>query len=589
MEAFLLYIVKSAGISTLFLLCYLVFLRKETFFNANRVFLIAGLVLSFVIPLVSIKEIVWIEPVMLPSTSSSSSVEPGVDTPTSTVNWIAIVLTVYGLGAAFLFIRLVVNLLSLKRIIAKGDNQEENGINFVETQKNTTPFSFFNYLIYNPESLTKSDFATIVTHERVHIEGRHSLDILLMHTVLLLQWFNPFIWLYKDSVEHNLEFIADRGALQLGRDRVGYQNLMLRTMVGAAHPYFSNSFYNSIIKKRIVMLNKQRSQKSNVWKFGIVLPLLVGFIVSFQTTTVAQIKQVQTIPEAQVKETRGQWAHKPIEDVYTITKNSTDAEIVEIKNSIEQKGATFTHSLKRNAQGEIVELELQIKNNGTGQFTSTVPFSECYFGTLKGGGIFVADNKEAYERFKNSKSQNKGASTKVSSDSNVAVNSLTYDTSPFIIIDGVEKRNATMDDLGMGPEEIESMNVLKGEAAKQKYGAKGAKGVVEITTKKFKGSKTELTVTGYGQHLVKTDEKSNGTSSINVDESDENVSIRISSKNPPLIVIDGKEKPKADMDNLGLEPEDIESINVLKDKTATEKYGEKGKNGVIEITTKNED
>lgn len=567
MEAFLLYIVKSAGISTLFLLCYLFFLRKETFFNANRIFLIAGLVLSFVIPLVSIKEIVWIEPVMLPSTSSGSSVEPSVDTPTSTLNWITIVLTVYGLGAAFLFMRLVVNLLSLNRIIAKGDNQEENGINFVETQKNTTPFSFFNYLIYNPESLTKSDFATIVTHERVHIEGRHSLDILLMHTVLLLQWFNPFIWLYKDSVEHNLEFIADRGALQLGRDRIGYQNLMLRTMVGAAHPYFSNSFYNSIIKKRIVMLNKQRSQKSNVWKFGIVLPLLVGFIVSFQTTTVAQVTKVEN-----------QSDNGLLQDVYTITKYSTDAEIAEIKNTIEQKGATFTHSLKRNNKGEITSLELKIvKDHESVALTNNNSFSECYFGTYKGGSLFMSDGKKAFEVIKKTKPWSRDASTKVSSDNNVAVNSLTYDTSPLIVVDGIEKRNATMDYLGMGPEEIESMNVLKGEAAKQKYGAKGSKGVVEITTKKFKGSKTELTVTGYGQHLVKADEKSSG------------VAIRSSSDVKPLIVIDGKEQLKADMDNLDMAPEKIESITVLKDKTATEKYGEKGKNGVIEITTKKED
>ncbi|MFD2101223.1 M56 family metallopeptidase [Flagellimonas iocasae] len=565
MEGFLLYIVKSAGISTLFLLCYLFFLRKETFFNANRVFLIAGLVLSFVIPLVSIKEIVWIEPVMLPSTSSGSPVEPGVDTPSSTLNWITLVLTVYGLGAAFLFIRLVVNLLSLKRIIAKGDNQEENGINFVETQKNITPFSFFNYLIYNPESLTKSDFATIVTHERAHIEGRHSLDILLMHTVLLLQWFNPFIWLYKDSVEHNLEFIADRGALQLGRDRVGYQNLMLRTMVGAAHPYFSNSFYNSIIKKRIVMLNKQRSQKSNVWKFGIVLPLLIGFVVSFQTTTVAQIKKVENQSE------NGLFEH-----VYSINKNSTDDEIAEIKSSIEQNGGTFTHSLKRNAKGEITELELQIKNKGTGRFTSTFPFSECYFGTTK-DGIFVADNTEVFNGLKTRMLLRKATSTKVNDNSNGVTLRSSSGNKPLIIIDGKEKPKADMDNLGLEPEEIESMNVLKDEMAVEKYGAKGSKGVVEITTKKFKGSKTELTVTGYGQHLVKADDKSNG------------VSIRTSSDVKPLIVIDGKEQLKADMDNLDMAPEKIESITVLKDKTATEKYGEKGKNGVIEITTKKED
>ncbi|MEW2921387.1 M56 family metallopeptidase [Muricauda sp. ANG21] len=472
MEDFAFYILKSAGISTLFLICYTLFLKKETFFNENRVFLLSGLVLSFLIPLIGIKEIVWLEPIILPFNSASNQLE-GVSDNTSTVYWIAILIMVYGLGVAFLFVRLIVNLLSLKRIVVKADCQKEDGINFVETQNNTTPFSFFNYLIYNPETLTKADFATIVAHERMHIKGRHTIDILLMHAIIILQWFNPFIWLYKASVEHNLEFIADRGALASGHDRIRYQNLMLKTMVGATHPYFSNSFYNSIIKKRIVMLNKKKSRKSNVWKFGIVLPLLVGFIVSFQTTTVAQVKV-----------TGYGLDNNRFEDVYSINKNSTDTEIAEINNSIEQKGGTFTHSLKRNAQGEIVELELQIKNKGTGQFTSTVPFSECYFGTLKGGGIFVAGNKEAYEGMKNPKPLSKEPSVRINDNSNgVTIRSSSGDK-PLIVIDGVEKPKAVMGDLGLEPEEIQSINVLKDNMALEKYGEKGTNGVVEITTKK---------------------------------------------------------------------------------------------------------
>ncbi|MBO0321922.1 TonB-dependent receptor plug domain-containing protein [Muricauda sp. CAU 1633] len=545
MEDFLLYILRSAGISTLFWFCYVVFLKKETFFNANRVFLLSGLVLSFLIPLVSIKEIVWIEPIMLPFNSGTSQLETGTDN-VSTVHWMAILFIVYGLGAAFLFIRLIINLLSLKRIVAKGDCQKEGGINLVETQKNTTPFSFFNYLIYNPETLTKSDFDTIVTHERVHIKGLHTLDILLIHTVILLQWFNPFIWLYKSNVEHNLEFIADRGALQSGRDRIGYQNLMLKTVVDATHPYFSNSFYNSIIKKRIVMLNKQKSKKSRVWKFGIVLPFLVGFILSFQTTTIAQVKQVKIVDYAS--------DNSQLQDSYSIKKNSTDAEIAEIKNSIEQKGGSFTHSLKRNTKGDIVALEFKIVNHGTGQFTSTVPFSQCYFGTLKGGGVFVADNKEDYDGMNNLSVDSRAPTSQKRTVSISPRNS--SQEKPLVVIDGIIKKDANIDNLEIAPGEIKNINVLKDEMATEKYGTKGKNGVVEVTTKKFKGG------------------------------SNNSVAIRSSSGDKPLIVIDGKEHPNANINDLGLEPEEIESMNVLKDESAEKKYGRKGINGVIEITTK---
>lgn len=475
MEGFLLYILKSAGISTLFFLCYVLFLKKETFFNANRVFLLVGLILSFIIPLISIKEVVWIEPTTLPSINDTSLLEPDSNGKWA-FNWISVLSILYILGAALFLIRFLVNLLSLKRVIAQGDTQKEGSINFVETQKNTTPFSFFNYLIHNPECLSKSDFATIIAHERIHIKGLHSLDILLIHAVILVQWFNPFIWFYKDSVEHNLEFIADHGALKSGRDRIGYQNLMLKNTVGAAHPHFSNSFYNSIIKKRIVMLNKKKSQKNKLWKYGIALPLLIGFIFSFQTTTVAQVKVVDYASDV-----------SQFEDVYSIKKNSTDAEIAEIKNSIEQKGGSFSHSLKRNTMGDIVSLEFKIVSHGTGQFTSTVPFSACYFGTLKGGGIFVADSGKDYENLKKriaSTTDRNPSSIKVDDENNRVAVRISSDNPPLIVIDGVEHPKADINNLDLQPDEIEKMNVLKDETAQITYGSKGKNGVIEITTKK---------------------------------------------------------------------------------------------------------
>ena len=52
----------------------------------------------------------------------------------------------------------------------------------------------------------------------------------------------------------------------------------------------------------------------------------------------------------------------------------------------------------------------------------------------------------------------------------------------------------------------------------------------------------------------------------------------------PLFVIDGKIKQEESVENIA--PDDIETINVLKGEKAIEKYGEKGQNGVLEITMK---
>lgn len=73
------------------------------------------------------------------------------------------------------------------------------------------------------------------------------------------------------------------------------------------------------------------------------------------------------------------------------------------------------------------------------------------------------------------------------------------------------------------------------------------------------------------------------------DDKDESKSLKIDAEDKPLFVIDGKRLPNfTSLDSLDdvVEPNDIESISVLKGEKAVEKYGEAGKNGVVEIKTK---
>ena len=56
------------------------------------------------------------------------------------------------------------------------------------------------------------------------------------------------------------------------------------------------------------------------------------------------------------------------------------------------------------------------------------------------------------------------------------------------------------------------------------------------------------------------------------------------SKEKPLIISNGKEISTEEMEKIN--PSDIESVNVIKGENAIKKYGEKGNNGVIEITKK---
>lgn len=108
------------------------------------------------------------------------------------------------------------------------------------------------------------------------------------------------------------------------------------------------------------------------------------------------------------------------------------------------------------------------------------------------------------------------------------------------IVDNVRKESID----NIDPNTIESINVLKGESAKQLYGDEGKNGVVIIVTK------------GQGE----------------------------ADANKALLIIDGVVKEGIDINSLN--PDNIESVSVLKENSATQKYGKKGKNGVIEVITK---
>ena len=145
----------------------------------------------------------------------------------------------------------------------------------VETSGNRAPCSFANNIFINPALYDPETFQQILIHEKIHVSGRHTLDILLAEMAVVLQWFNPFVWLYRREVENNLEFLTDQSVLQHREvERSAYQLSLLR--VSAPHLPFSitNNYNQSLLKRRIVMMNTQRSSRHAIWKYFFLLPIL---------------------------------------------------------------------------------------------------------------------------------------------------------------------------------------------------------------------------------------------------------------------------------------------------------------------------
>jgi hypothetical protein len=149
----------------------------------------------------------------------------------------------------------------------------------VEINGNRAPCSFGNTIFINPANYDWDTYNQILIHEKVHVSGRHTLDILLAELAVVCQWFNPFVWLYRREVENNLEFLTDASVLEHQEvERSAYQLSLLR--VSAPHLPFSitNNYNQSLLKRRIVMMNSKRSSLHTVWKYFFLIPLLTGLV-----------------------------------------------------------------------------------------------------------------------------------------------------------------------------------------------------------------------------------------------------------------------------------------------------------------------
>lgn len=357
MENLLLYFVKANGLIILFYLMYVLFLQKETFFTSNRWYLIGGLVLSLILPLITFTKTIWVEPTPIPviyeeiiSANNNAIKAPIQET---SLDWSLIITTTYIAISILLILKITFELASFFNRIRKNRKQKETNFVLIHSDTTENPFSFFHYIVINPNRFSKEEFQHILTHESIHVKQKHSIDVLLSKLFCALFWLNPIIWLYRKAILQNLEFIADNETFQQIENKYEYQRTLLKVVTHQHDLSITNQFYQSLIKKRIVMLHTNQSHKRNAWKYGIILPLLVGFILLFQIETVAQVKENSKVTAYAVE----------VDYSHIVTSKTSDTEIKEIENAF--KGDEFTlkiSNLKRNKEGEIIEIKLEFSS-----------------------------------------------------------------------------------------------------------------------------------------------------------------------------------------------------------------------------------
>ena len=351
METILTIFWKSAVLITLFYFVYKGFLHKETYFKSIRYFLLTGIIAAVILPFIIIPIYVETEFVQPAFEVIESTFIKSTTSSYSTFNWAGIMLFSYFVVAAYFIIRLGIQLLSIGVLIYKNKCVKEGSYYFVEIADEITPFSFFNFIVYNPDRFSKTELDQILAHEKVHANQQHSIDTIMANLLVAFQWFNPFAWLYKKDIEQNLEFIADKCALKVSKSQRSYQQLLLKTSIPNYQMALANNFYNSLLKKRIIMLQSKKSNSKSQWKIALILPLLIAFLFAFNTKTIAQKKEVKKVV---VKETIEIYARM-------ITKESTKDELAEVSKSFAEKGLDVKFSGVKMDKNMITAIKIEAK------------------------------------------------------------------------------------------------------------------------------------------------------------------------------------------------------------------------------------
>lgn len=280
------YILQILFFQLFFLLIYEFFLKKETFYNYNRIYLLLTPVLAFLIPWLRLEFLVEAVPenakIIIPQVISSQPDIYRETLPTVTIygesglqlNWWFITYLIGFAVSMFLFIKKYRNLnklFSLKQIT------REKNFRIIEVPNSSAAYTFF-HTVFIGDQLSENDKKHILSHELVHVKQRHSLDLMFFELLKIIFWFNPLIYIYQTRIAGLHEFIADEEVVKTTERRTYYEQL-LNTAFSTQNISFINQFFNhSLIKKRIIMLQKNKSSKLSKFKFLLVVPLMLAML-----------------------------------------------------------------------------------------------------------------------------------------------------------------------------------------------------------------------------------------------------------------------------------------------------------------------
>jgi len=293
----LYYLLEANLYLAVFYAFYRLFLHQETFYSINRYYLIISTFISFALPFFQVGYLNSFFPfaqsavaaIPLTAVPATDIAAPATQLPAAAAHSFelsTLCFVIYALIAAGFLLKMIISMARIFHIFFTAKREKTAKVIYVELEGTHTAFSFFNILFINPNLNRKE---TVLEHEMVHINQNHTVDVIFFELVQIISWFNPITYFMKEDIKLVHEYIADELTTSISIQKHDYALFIIENSFGVIPNKLSNQIFNhSLIKRRIEMLNKEKSGGLTKFRLLLLIPLGLGLLL---TSTIAFSKE----------------------------------------------------------------------------------------------------------------------------------------------------------------------------------------------------------------------------------------------------------------------------------------------------------
>lgn len=289
MIEFLVYDAKVALLIFVFYAFYRVLIAKETFHQVNRMVILSTVTLSLILPLcaITLHKTVVVQAISAgvlasqpEATQAHVVTSPLLSTVVQPEIWTTIITVVFLAGVTFTLSHLLFSLFILRRLISQCHQYPyKEGVTIAVTNRPVSPFSWRHTIVLSQSDYEDHDEA-LLAHEMGHIRNYHSVDVVFIELLSVIQWFNPVVWMLRDELRSIHEYEADQTVLSQGFNAIQYLHLLILKSVGESGYSLTNGINHSTLKKRVNMITKKKSSRTKWIKVLYILPIVVASLVA---------------------------------------------------------------------------------------------------------------------------------------------------------------------------------------------------------------------------------------------------------------------------------------------------------------------